>query len=37
MAGHLDQCPLAKVSHGEALPWPSLQEHFGIKVPAGTI
>ena len=37
LAGHPDQCPLAKVCHGEALPWPSLQEHVGIKVPAGTI
>ena len=25
VAGHPDQCPLAKVCHGEALPWPSLQ------------
>ena len=23
--------------HGEALPWPTLQGHVGIKVPAGTI
>ena len=37
VAGHPDQCPLAKVCHGEALPLPSLQEHVGIKVPAGTI
>ena len=37
VAGHPDQCPLAKVCHGEARPWPTLQEHVGIKVPAGTI
>ena len=37
VAGHPDQCPLAKVCHGEALPWPTLQGHVGIKVPAGTI
>ena len=37
VAGHPDQCPLAKVCHGEALPWPALQGHVGIKVPAGTI
>ena len=24
VADHPDQCPLAKVCHGEALPWPSL-------------
>ena len=36
VAGHPDQCPLAKVCHGEALPWPALQGHVGIKVPAGT-
>ena len=36
-AGHPNQCPLAKVCHGEALLWPGLQEHVGIKVPAGTI
>ena len=37
VAGHPDQCPLAKVCHGEALPWPTLQGHVGIKVPRGTI
>ena len=40
VAGHPDQCPLAKVCHGEALPWPSLQgpcRHVGIKVPPGCI
>ena len=37
MAGHLDQCLLAELCHGEALPWLGLQEHVGIKVPAGTI
>ena len=37
IAGHPDECPLAKVCHGEALPWPTLQGHVGIKVPAGTI
>ena len=37
VAGHPDQCPLAKVCHGEALPWPTLQQHVGIEVPAGTI
>ena len=37
MAGHPDQCPSAKVCHGEALPWPSLREHVGIKVPPCTI
>ena len=37
MAGHPDQCPLAKACHGEALPWPTLLEHVGIKVPAVTI
>ena len=37
VAGHPDQCPLAKVCHGEALPWPTLQGHVGIKVPVGTI
>ena len=36
VAGHPDQCPLAKVCHGEAPPWPSLQEHVGIKMPAGS-
>ena len=30
-------CNMAKVCHGEALPWPTLQGHVGIKVPAGTI
>ena len=35
--GHPDQCPLAKVCHGEALPWPSLQGHVGIRVPPGCI
>ena len=37
VAGHPDQCRSAKVYHGEALPWPSLREHVGIKVPVGTI
>ena len=37
VAGHPDQCPLARVRHGEAPPWPTLQGHVGIKVPAGTI
>ena len=37
VAGHPDQCPLAKVCHGEALPWPSLQGHVGIRVPLGCI
>ena len=37
IADHPDECPLAKVCHGEALPWPTLQGHVGIKVPAGTI
>ena len=23
VAGHLHQCPLAQVCHGEALPWPT--------------
>ena len=37
VAGHPDQCPLAKACHGEALPWPSLQGHVGIRVPPGCI
>ena len=37
VAGHADQCPLAKVCHGEALPWPTLQGHVGIRVPPGCI
>ena len=37
VAGHPDQCPLAKVCHGEALPWPSPQGHVGIRVPPGCI
>ena len=37
VASHPNQCPLAKVCHGEALPWPTLRGHVGIKVPAGTI
>ena len=37
VARHPDQCPLAKVCHAEALPWPILQGHVGIEVPAGTI
>ena len=37
VAGQPDQCPLAKVCHGEALPWPSLQGHVGIRVPPGCI
>ena len=24
IAGHPNECPLAKVGHGEALPWPTL-------------
>ena len=37
VAGQPDQCPLAKVCHGEALPWPSLQGHVGIRVPPGCV
>ena len=37
VAGHPDQCPLAKACHGEALPWPSLQGNVGITVPPGCI
>ena len=37
VAGHPDQCPLAKVCHGEALTWPTLQGHVGIRVPLGCI
>ena len=37
VAGHPDPCLLAKVCHGEALPWHTLQGHVAIKVPAGTI
>ena len=37
VTGHPEQCPLAKVCHGEALLWPTLQGHAEIKVPAGTI
>ena len=37
VAGHPNQCPLAKVCHGEALPWPTLQGHVGIRVPPGCI
>ena len=37
VAGHPDQCPLAKVCPGEALPWPSLQGHVGTRVPPGCI
>ena len=37
VAGHPDRCPFAKVCHGEALPWPTLQGHVGIKVPPGCI
>ena len=37
IAGHPGQCPLAKVCHGEALPWPSLQGHVGIGVLPGCI
>ena len=37
IAGQPDHCPLAKVCHAEALPWPTLQGHVGIKVRAGTI
>ena len=37
VAGHPAQCSLAKVCHGEALPWPSLQGHVGIRVPPGCI
>ena len=36
-AGHPEQYPLAKVCHEEALPWPSMPEHVGIKVPVGII
>ena len=36
-ACHPDHCPLTRVSHGEAVPKPSLQEHVGIKAPTGTI
>ena len=28
---------MAKLCHGQALLWPSLQGHVGIKVPAGTV
>ena len=34
---HLDQCLLTKVCHGVGVRWPSLQEHVGIQVLAGTI
>ena len=37
IAGHPDECPLAKVCCGQGLPLPTLQGHVGIKVPAGTI
>ena len=37
VVGHPDQCPLAKVCHGEALPWPTLQGHVWIRVPPGCI
>ena len=37
LARHCDHCPWAKVCHGGALPWPTLQGHVGTKVPAGTI
>ena len=37
VAGHPDQCPLAKVCHREALPCPTLQGHVGIQVPPGCI
>ena len=37
LAGHPDQYPLATVCHGEALQWPTLQGHGGMKVPAATI
>ena len=37
VAGHPGQCPLAKVCHREALPWPSLQGHVGIRVLPGCI
>ena len=37
LASDPNQCPLAKVCHGEALPWTTLQGHVGIKAPAGTI
>ena len=36
MAGHPDRGPLAKVCHGEALPWRTLQEQVEIKVPTGS-
>ena len=32
MAGHPDQCPLVKVSHGEALPrGPACKSMFGLR------
>ena len=37
VAGHPAQCALAKVCHGEALPWPTLQGHVGIRVLPGCI
>ena len=37
VAGRPAQCPLAKVCHGEALPWPTLQGHVGIRLPPGSI
>ena len=37
VAGHPGKCPSDKVCHGEALPWPSLQGHVGIRVPPGCI
>ena len=30
VAGHPNHCPLDKVCHGEAVPWPGLQEHVGM-------
>ena len=37
VAVHPHHRPLAQVCHGQVLPWPTLQGHVGIKVPAGTI
>ena len=36
VTSHSDQCPLAKVCHGDALPWLwPLKGHVGIRVPPG--
>ena len=37
VAGHPDRYPPAKVCHGAGVPGHSLQDHVGIKVPAGTM